>query len=81
MADANGFGGLQARDPDPLTYTAPPANNNSGDVDYYRHGKLYDLSRPGCNILFADLHVEICTPWDAFWALRDPLKREKGLRG
>ncbi|HEX8521831.1 MAG TPA: type II secretion system protein [Tepidisphaeraceae bacterium] len=73
MADANGYGGIQAKDPDPLTVYTPPAQDNQfGDADYYRHGKLYDLSRPGCNVLFADLHVDLCSPWGAFWAIKDP---------
>jgi len=83
MADANGYAGLQANDPDPiLAYTPPPGPNVgvAGDIDYYRHGRLYDLTKPSCNVLFADLHVEACTPWNAFWSIKDPIKRANGLK-
>jgi len=78
MADANGYGGIRAQDPDPTYYTKPNGNNVLGDIDYYRHGRQQDLSRPGCNVLFADLHVSLCTPWAAFWAVRDPSRHANG---
>ena len=80
MADANGYNGIRANDPDPVSvYTKPNGNNAAGDVDYYRHSRLFDLSKPGCNVLFADLHVEQCTPWATFWAIRDPARRANGI--
>jgi prepilin-type N-terminal cleavage/methylation domain-containing protein/prepilin-type processing-associated H-X9-DG protein len=78
MADANGYGGLRAEYPGPDYYTPPPGNNKTGDIDYYRHGRVRDLTKPGCNVLFADGHVEICTPWQAWYAVRDPSRRAAG---
>ncbi len=79
MADANGFGGIQAKGefgPDPMTYYTPqPSSNVFGDLDYFRHGKRNDFSRPSCNVLFADMHVDLCTPLAAGWAIRDPSQR------
>jgi prepilin-type N-terminal cleavage/methylation domain-containing protein/prepilin-type processing-associated H-X9-DG protein len=83
MADANGYGGIQAADPDPINaYTPQPGPDVgvAGDIDYYRHSRLYDLSKAGCNILFADLHVDLCPPWEAFWSIKDPVKRANGLK-
>jgi len=87
MADLNGFGGLQARDPDPTVYQKPPGNNAQGDIDYFRHGRAHiagtspsqqELSRGGVNVLFVDGHVELCTPWGAWYAVRDPARRGAG---
>jgi prepilin-type N-terminal cleavage/methylation domain-containing protein/prepilin-type processing-associated H-X9-DG protein len=78
MADMNGWGGLRALDPDPLYYTKPGEIGVQGDIDYYRHGRYLDLTRTGANVLFVDGHVEICTPWQAWWAVRNPSRRASG---
>jgi prepilin-type N-terminal cleavage/methylation domain-containing protein/prepilin-type processing-associated H-X9-DG protein len=82
MADMNGFGGLRAADAEPPTdefnYTGQPGNNKLGDIDYYRHGKPFDLNRRGTNVLFVDGHVEPCTPWGVWYAVRDPARRAAG---
>ena len=77
MGDANGYFGLQAQgvDPQPID---PPANLKAGDIDYFRHGRVRDLTRRGANILFADGHVELCTPWQAWYAVKDPVRRAAG---
>jgi len=51
----------------------------AGDVDYYRHSRLFDLSKPGCNVLFSDLHVETCLPQATAWSIQNPTKRANGL--
>jgi len=80
MADANGYGGIQALNADPVNnYTRPNGNNAAGDVDYYRHSRLFDLSKPGCNVLFSDLHVETCLPQATAWSIQNPTKRANGF--
>ncbi|HYO09957.1 MAG TPA: prepilin-type N-terminal cleavage/methylation domain-containing protein [Tepidisphaeraceae bacterium] len=78
IADANGWGGLSALDPGPTLYTLPPGYNKKGDMDYYRHGRLYDMNRPGANVLFCDGHVETLAPWQAWYSVRDPARRAAG---
>jgi len=78
MADMNGWGGLRALDPDPTYYTLPNGNRQQGDIDYFRHGRYMDLSRTGANVLFCDGHVDLCTPWQAWWSVRDPSRRATG---
>jgi prepilin-type N-terminal cleavage/methylation domain-containing protein/prepilin-type processing-associated H-X9-DG protein len=77
MGDANGIKGLQAYGPDPQP-TPTPGNKTDGDIAYFRHGRMRDLNRRGTNILFADGHVELCTPWQAYYAVRDPARRAAG---
>ena len=79
MADMNGYGGFQAEmqglEP---KYVEPTGNNIRGDIDYFRHGRTRDYNRGGVNILFVDGHVELCTPWQAVWSVRDPGRRACG---
>jgi prepilin-type processing-associated H-X9-DG protein/prepilin-type N-terminal cleavage/methylation domain-containing protein len=80
MADMNGYGGLQCP---PLLgvepqYTEPTGNNIPGDLDYFRHGRIRDYTRGGANVLFCDGHVDLCTPWQAYWSVRDPSRRSAG---
>ena len=81
MADMNGWGGLQALDLNPIDNYTPiptPPLAPQGDIDYYRHGRRFDLARAGTNVLFVDGHVELCTPWAAWYAVRDPARRAAG---
>ena len=82
MSEMNGYAGLRALDPSPPTttglYKPPPANNIVGDMDYYRHGRTFDLTRPGVNVVFADGHVEMLRPWAAWYAVKDPARRAAG---
>jgi prepilin-type N-terminal cleavage/methylation domain-containing protein/prepilin-type processing-associated H-X9-DG protein len=79
MADMNGYGGLQAQlqitEP---KWTEPPGNADPGDVDYFRHGRIRDYTRSGANVLFCDGHVDLCTPWQAYWSVKDPSRRACG---
>ena len=79
MADMNGYGGLQAIlggiEPQ---WAEPPGNNIPGDLDYFRHGRVRDYTRGGANVLFCDGHVDLCTPWQAYWSVRDPSRRSAG---
>jgi prepilin-type processing-associated H-X9-DG protein len=88
MADMNGWGGLRAIDPGPTSYTKQAEGTApQGDIDYYRHGKVNigeygpqpgDIERGRVNVLFCDGHVDLCTPWQAWWAVRDPSRRACG---
>jgi prepilin-type N-terminal cleavage/methylation domain-containing protein/prepilin-type processing-associated H-X9-DG protein len=88
MADMNGWGGLRALDPGPTYYTKPSEGGSpQGDIDYYRHGKVNigeygptpaDVERGRLNVLFCDGHVDLCTPWQAWWSVRDPSRRTAG---
>ena len=88
MADMNGWGGLRAMDPGPSYYTRPGEQGApQGDIDYYRHGKVNigqygptdaDIARGRVNVLFCDGHVDLCTPWQAWWSVRDPSRRASG---
>jgi prepilin-type processing-associated H-X9-DG protein len=79
MADMNGYGGFEAEiqglDP---KYVEPTGNNVRGDIDYFRHGRVRDYTRSGVNVLFVDGHVDLCTAWQAVWAVRDPGRRACG---
>jgi prepilin-type processing-associated H-X9-DG protein len=79
MADMNGWGGLRAylSGIEPY-YCEPPGNNHPGDIDYFRHGRPWDYNRASVNVLFCDGHVDLCTPWQAVWAVRDPGRRASG---
>jgi prepilin-type processing-associated H-X9-DG protein len=75
----NGHDGLRAElngiEP---KWTEPPGNGTGGDVDYFRHGRVRDYTRSGANVLFCDGHVDLCTPWQAYWSVRDPSRRTAG---
>jgi prepilin-type processing-associated H-X9-DG protein len=78
MGDANGYLGLRAQSLEPLYYQPAPGNFQFGDVDYFRHSNFGNMTKPGANLLFCDGHVEICTPWQTFYAIRDPGRRAAG---
>lgn len=79
MGEMNGWGGLLADGADPTyNYRAAPRNNAKGDIDYFRHTRPLDMTRAGTNVLFADGHVELLTPWGAWYAVRDPARRAAG---
>ena len=88
MADMNGWGGLLAKDPGPTEYVRPAQPSfPQGDMDYYRHSRINlgpygptdaDVARGQSNVLFCDGHVDVCTPWQAWWSVRDPGRRASG---
>ena len=80
MADMNGYGGLRAQlsGLEPY-YFEPNGNGVPGDIDYFRHGRVRgDYHKLGVNVLFCDGHAETCTPWQAYWSVKDPSRRACG---
>jgi prepilin-type processing-associated H-X9-DG protein len=79
MGDANGIGGLFPPKGQIDPQVSPsPGNNTNGDIDYFRHSKPRDFTHRGTNVLFSDGHVESCTPWQAWWSVKDPARRASG---